>query len=436
MMLLIIIVSFCLLIIELIGISLKVLNRSMDPKTYEQNAPKPPLIAQIPPTISQMPMLPQHVITSGTEKNCIRLRGLPYEAKVEHILHFLEDFAKHIVYQGVHLVYNAQVSPMLYFVVKIIALPKTLCFKGQFNGEAFIQMDSETAAQASAQQKHHKHMMFGKKQRYIEVFQCSGEDMNMVLNGGGYQYPSQPVTAKPISSSGMLPSRPQQQAQPLQITIPPPLTLSLPQSAVLQNASSNSAVGAGGGSQSVTSSLIAQQQQAHYIAQHSLMARQQAAAAAQLQAAQQQSDQMAFFQNFSFLQSPAGAGVNPGMPGNPYSYPLSPQMPQFYFLPRPQMLPMGLMPGQMSALGQMQYPGMHSAASYNQAMQAVQNANQIAGANATAQQSSSQIGNSSGKRSYESAFRTDPMNASTAKRAFHPNPGASNIYGTYPYPQL
>lgn len=300
-------------------------------------------------------------------------------------------------------------------------------------------MDSETAAQASAQQKHHKHMMFGKKQRYIEVFQCSGEDMNMVLNGGGYQYPSQPaITAKPISSSGMLPSRPQQQAQPLQITIPPPLTLSLPQSAVLQNTSSANAAGASGGSQSVTSSLIAQQQQAHYIAQHSLMARQQAAAAAaQLQAAQHQSDQMAFFQNFSFLQSPAGAGVSSGMPGNPYSYPLSPQMPQFYFLPRPQMLPMGLMPGQMNSLGQMQYPGMSSAASYSQAaMQAVQNANQLAGANASAQQGTSQIGTSSGKRSYESAFRADPMNVSTAKRAFHPNPGASNIYGTYPYQQL
>lgn len=297
-------------------------------------------------------------------------------------------------------------------------------------------MDSETAAQASAQQKHHKHMMFGKKQRYIEVFQCSGEDMNMVLNGGGYQYPSQPaISAKPISSSGMLPSRPQQQAQPLQITIPPPLTLSLPQSAVLQNTSSTNSVGAGGGSQSVTSSLIQQQQQAHYIAQHSLMARQQAAAAAaQLQAAQQQSDQMAFFQNFSFLQSPAGAGVNSGMPGNPYSYPLSPQMPQFYFLPRPQMLPMGLMPGH--GLGQMQYPGMPSSAGYSQVamQQAVQNANQLAGANASGQQGSSQIGTSSGKRSYESAFRSDPMNVSAAKRAFHPNSGASNIYGTYPYP--
>jgi hypothetical protein len=90
----------------------------MDPKTYEQNTPKPPLIAQIPPSISQMPMLPQHVITSGTEKNCIRLRGLPYESKVEHILHFLEDFAKHIVYQGVHLVYNAQVSCFDQFVFR------------------------------------------------------------------------------------------------------------------------------------------------------------------------------------------------------------------------------------------------------------------------------------------------------------------------------
>lgn len=87
-------------------LQIQVLNRSMDPKTYEP--PQPPLIAALPPV--QLPLLPQHVITSGTEKNCIRLRGLPYEAKVEHILHFLEDFAKNIVYQGVHLVYNAQVG--------------------------------------------------------------------------------------------------------------------------------------------------------------------------------------------------------------------------------------------------------------------------------------------------------------------------------------
>lgn len=282
-------------------------------------------------------------------------------------------------------------------------------------------------------------MMFGKKQRYIEVFQCSGEDMNMVLNGGGYQYPSPPaISAKPLgSSSGMLPSRPQQQAQPLQISIPPPLTLSLPQSAVLQNATSTNASAVAGGNQSAASSLIAQQQQAHYIAQQSLMARQHAAAAAaQLQAAQQQqSDQMAFFQNFSFLQSPAGAGVSQGMPGNPYPFQLSPQMPQFYFLPRPTMLPMGLMPS--NALGQMQYPGMQSAAGYSpSAIQAIQNSAQMSGAAGSVQQASSQLATSSGKRSYESAFRNDQMNMSAAKRAFHPNPGAGNIYGTYPYPQL
>ncbi|XP_071547541.1 RNA-binding protein fusilli isoform X4 [Panulirus ornatus] len=134
----------------------QVLNRSMDPRTYEQQQP---LIAQLP----QVPLLPQQIITSGTRKDCIRLRGLPFEAQVEHILEFLGELAKSIVYQGVHMVYNAH---------------------GQPSGEAFIQMDSEHSAFLAAQQRHHRYMVFGKKQRYIEVFQCSGEDMNMVLTGG------------------------------------------------------------------------------------------------------------------------------------------------------------------------------------------------------------------------------------------------------------
>lgn len=75
----------------------------MDPRTYETQAP---LIQQLP----QIPLLPQQMITSGTRKDCIRLRGLPYEAQVEHILEFLGEHAKNIVYQGVHMVYNAQVS--------------------------------------------------------------------------------------------------------------------------------------------------------------------------------------------------------------------------------------------------------------------------------------------------------------------------------------
>ncbi|XP_046418613.1 RNA-binding protein fusilli isoform X1 [Neodiprion virginianus] len=147
----------------------QVLNRSMDPKTYEAPAP---LLATIP----QVPLLPQHIITSGTRKDCVRLRGLPYEAQVEHILEFLGEHAKNIVFQGVHMVYNSQ---------------------GQPSGEAFIQMDSESSAYACASQRHHRYMIFGKKQRYIEVFQCSGEDMNLVLTGA-----VAPPPAKALLSPG------------------------------------------------------------------------------------------------------------------------------------------------------------------------------------------------------------------------------------------
>lgn len=45
-------------------------------------------------------------------------------------------------------------------------------------------MSSEAAAYQAAQQRHKHNMAFGKKQRYIEVFQCSGEDMNHVLTPG------------------------------------------------------------------------------------------------------------------------------------------------------------------------------------------------------------------------------------------------------------
>jgi len=45
-------------------------------------------------------------------------------------------------------------------------------------------MDQEESARLCAQRRHNHYMMFGKKYRYIEVFQCSGDDMNMVLNGG------------------------------------------------------------------------------------------------------------------------------------------------------------------------------------------------------------------------------------------------------------
>jgi epithelial splicing regulatory protein 1/2 len=308
-------------------------------------------------------------------------------------------------------------------------------------------MDSESAASASAQQKHHKHMLFGKKQRYIEVFQCSGEDMNMVLNGGGFQYQSPPaISSKTIASSGMLPSRPAPQAQPLQISIPPPLThLSIPSNvsasaaAVHQTATNtNQAVATvTSGNPNSTSSLIAQQQQAHFIAQQSLLARQQQAAAVQaqhvhqMQAAQQQSaaDQMALFQNFGFIPSAGAAAQNQaGMSANPYQqYQLAPQMPLYFLPPRPMGLPMGLsLPA--NVLGQMQYSGMQSAGYPGMSMQGGQ-------MNQSVQSASNMSSNA--KRSYDNAFRNnESMTAPPAKRVYNPNQAPGNIYGTYPYPQI
>ncbi|CAH2237705.1 jg11381 [Pararge aegeria aegeria] len=158
----------------------QVLNRSLETRTSQASTPS----TASAPAESLLPvaLVPQHVITSGTAKDCVRLRGLPYEAQVEHILTFLDEFAQNIVMQGVHMVYNAQGHP---------------------SGEAFIQMNSETSAFLCAQQKHHRYMTFGKKQRYIEVFQCSGDDMNLVLTGG-----VTPATSPKVLSPGTLMSPP------------------------------------------------------------------------------------------------------------------------------------------------------------------------------------------------------------------------------------
>eukprot|EP00095_Tigriopus_kingsejongensis_P008653 maker-scaffold537_size144400-snap-gene-0.21 protein:Tk08653 transcript:maker-scaffold537_size144400-snap-gene-0.21-mRNA-1 annotation:"rna-binding protein fusilli isoform x2" len=146
-----------------------------------------PQLPMIPPMSNAGGVLPQQMVTTGTRKDCIRLRGLPYEAQVEHILEFLGEHAKNIVNQGVHMVYNAQ---------------------GQPSGEAFIEMTSEPAAFQSAHHRHHRNMTFGKKQRYIEVFQCSGEDMNFVLTGnslagvGGPPSSQSPPSKNPYLASG------------------------------------------------------------------------------------------------------------------------------------------------------------------------------------------------------------------------------------------
>lgn len=73
----------------------------MDARNYEQQS----LLGNYSP----VSLIPQQLLPSGSRKDCIRLRGLPYEAQVEQILEFLGEHSKNIVFQGVHMVYNAQV---------------------------------------------------------------------------------------------------------------------------------------------------------------------------------------------------------------------------------------------------------------------------------------------------------------------------------------
>ncbi|KFQ02345.1 Epithelial splicing regulatory protein 2, partial [Leptosomus discolor] len=117
-----------------------------------------PLIPTLPTPI--IPVIPSpYTIATGSIRDCIRLRGLPYTAGIDDILEFMGDATADIKPHGVHMVLNQQGRP---------------------SGDAFIQMKSADKAFMVAQ-KCHKKMM---KDRYVEVFQCSGEEMNFVLMGG------------------------------------------------------------------------------------------------------------------------------------------------------------------------------------------------------------------------------------------------------------
>ncbi|XP_029447573.1 epithelial splicing regulatory protein 1 isoform X2 [Rhinatrema bivittatum] len=116
-----------------------------------------PLIPLPAPPI--IPVLPQPFLPAANVRDCVRLRGLPYAATIEHILEFLGEFSSDIRTHGVHMVLNHQGRP---------------------SGDAFIQMKSAERAFLAAQKCHKRTM----KDRYVEVFQCSAEDMNFVLMGG------------------------------------------------------------------------------------------------------------------------------------------------------------------------------------------------------------------------------------------------------------
>jgi len=77
-------------------------------------------------------------------------------------------------------------------------------------------MSNEGSAAQAVMAKHNNYMSIGKKQRYIEVFQCSGEDMHLVLTGRGAASGAlSQVAANALSSPpGMLPSQLSNDHQP------------------------------------------------------------------------------------------------------------------------------------------------------------------------------------------------------------------------------
>lgn len=277
--------------------------------------------------------------------------------------------------------FNVNAFTVAIFLFKISYKKK----QGQPSGEAFIQMDSEESARASAQLKHNKYMIFGKKYRYIEVFQCSGDDMNLVLNGGLHS-PSNP-TKPALLSPGML-TQVQQAASPpsssgIPMGIPPPLTLSIPPP---------------------NPALLAQQQ-AQFIAQQNLLARQQAAAVAAAAAAQ--SEPQYYLPNLALLPHPPAQ--------QSLSFPQHSYAPQFVFMPRthhPQ-FPLGLMP----------HPMHQQAFTLSSAQQPTMTTATVSSPLTT-----------SFKRSYESAFQHDPTAAVSApKRHYIRPPPPQNFYSHF-YP--
>lgn len=68
-----------------------------------------PLIPTLPtPIIPVIP--PPYTIATGSVRDCVRLRGLPYTAGIDDILEFMGDATGDIKPHGVHMVLNQQVT--------------------------------------------------------------------------------------------------------------------------------------------------------------------------------------------------------------------------------------------------------------------------------------------------------------------------------------
>lgn len=73
-----------------------------------------PLISTLPPSPAPIMSLPVMAtppfIATGSSRDCVRLRGLPYTAAIEEILEFMGEHTIDIKPHGVHMVLNQQVT--------------------------------------------------------------------------------------------------------------------------------------------------------------------------------------------------------------------------------------------------------------------------------------------------------------------------------------
>lgn len=157
---------------------LKVLNRYMSAPLIS-TLPTSPIVPV--PVLTTPPFLP----AASSTRDCIRLRGLPYAAGIEDILEFMGEHTVDIKPHGVHMVLNQQVRLVTWqegssHPCRARFLTAALGPQGRPSGDAFIQMKSPDKAFMVAQKCHKKTM----KDRYVEVFQCSTEEMSIVLMGG------------------------------------------------------------------------------------------------------------------------------------------------------------------------------------------------------------------------------------------------------------
>ena len=98
-------------------------NGVLPPPVPQVMTPNVPLIPHLPNTTlppAAAIAASQHLITTGSRKDCIRLRGLPYEANTEHILDFLGEHARGIVERGVHMIVNKEVCVRILQCSKIL----------------------------------------------------------------------------------------------------------------------------------------------------------------------------------------------------------------------------------------------------------------------------------------------------------------------------